>query len=670
MPDAEVDALAKEVVDWYIEWNPIFATYVGIHDHDHRLPIGTYDAELEERARVKEFLRRVEAIDRTGLSAGKRVDLGNLRNVFRVLIFESEEIGTWQSMPRGAQTVGDALFPLFMRSFAPLPRRLDSITGRRERSPGFLEETKGRIRTPVKIWCEISLEVAQRAPGFLHVIEATGKEALVGPDRARLEEAVAKTGAALQDYAKWIGSDVLPRSKAKVGIGAAKFRKLVRLRELGLTVDEIYAVGKKYLRESKRALVRVAKEIKPGASVEEAKEIVKSDHPARFEEALAYTAKAMSDSKAFIRQHDLATIPPNEERTAIETRSYMRHVIPFAAYNAPARFEAHKQGFYMVTPVEDKPEMLREHSFPGVRNTAVHEGYPGHHLQLTCASLNPSYARILADATETIEGRAHYCEDMMKEAGFSSDPKTKLVQLLDQIWRACRILIDVDLHSGKMTFDEAVDLHGREEGHGVQGERPLREGDRGRVAPVPRDRHLAFDSRDQGRRGAERREDRLAVRWGVREPHRVHGRGDVGHRPRGTRETANGCGLDRRRRDQRDSSGGFDQRGAGERAHRLPAQRGTARQRRRVFLELRLSPGQESSNRRRRRLDGRHDQGRDRGRPRVRRHRRLGGRPREQDGPRRTRGRAAARPDSRTVDLKCARQSPSAHRGLGTNRNS
>src|SRR5881398_3885968 len=99
MPDAEVDALAKEVVDWYIEWNPIFATYVGIHDHDHRLPIGTYDAELEERARVKEFLHRVEAIDRTGLSAGKRVDLGNLRNVFRIWIFESEEIGTWQSMP-------------------------------------------------------------------------------------------------------------------------------------------------------------------------------------------------------------------------------------------------------------------------------------------------------------------------------------------------------------------------------------------------------------------------------------------------------------------------------------------------------------------------------------------------------------------------------------------
>src|SRR5207247_6321767 len=131
----------------------------------------------------------------------------------------------------------------------------------------------------------------------------------------------------------------------------------------------------------------------------------------------------------FIRQPDPARIPQNEELTVTETPSYLRHVIPCAAYNAPPRFEARKQGFYMVTPVEDKPAMLREHSYAGTRNTAVHEGYPGHHLQLTCASLNPSHARILGDAVETVEGWAHYCEDMMKEAGLSEDPKTKFVQL-------------------------------------------------------------------------------------------------------------------------------------------------------------------------------------------------------------------------------------------------
>ena len=79
-----------------------------------------------------------------------------------------------------------------------------------------------------------------------------------------------------------------------VALVAGELRRPVGLQRLlhvaaalraGLTVEEIYAVGKRYLRESKKALARAANEIKPGASVEEAKEIVKSDHPARFEEA-------------------------------------------------------------------------------------------------------------------------------------------------------------------------------------------------------------------------------------------------------------------------------------------------------------------------------------------------------------------------------------------------
>ena len=191
---------------------------------------------------------------------------------------------------------------------------------------------------------------------------------------------------------------------------------------------------------------------------------MKEDRPATFQEALAYTDRAMREARQFLLDHDLMTVPPHEELKVIETPSYLRHVIPFAAYSSPGKFEKTQQGLYMVTPVEDKPEMLREHNFAGTRNTAVHEAYPGHHLQLVCANRNPSLARALVSATETIEGWAHYCEDMMKLEGFSNDPKTKFVQVRDQIWRACRIIIDVDLHGGKMTFDEAVEMLVREAG--------------------------------------------------------------------------------------------------------------------------------------------------------------------------------------------------------------
>src|SRR3989454_10885833 len=205
--------------------------------------------------------------------------------------------------------------------------------------------------------------------------------------------------------------------------------------------------------------------------------MVKVNFPSSITEALECTDRLLREARQFLIDHDLMTVPQGEELKVIETPSYIRHVIPFAAYSSPGRFEKTQQGLYMVTPVEDKPEMLRQQNFAGTRNTAVHEAYHGHHLQLVCANRNPSLARALVAATETIEGWAHYCEDMMKTAGFSNDARTKFVQVRDQIWRACRILIDVDLHSGKMTFDEAVDMLVREAGM----ERP------GAIAEVKRD---------------------------------------------------------------------------------------------------------------------------------------------------------------------------------------
>ena len=249
-----------------------------------------------------------------------------------------------------------------------------------------------------------------------------------------------------------------------MGIGEATFRELLKHRHLPLALEEIYDLGWKYLKDSKEELARIAGQIKPGATVEEATEIVKGDHPRAFPEALEFTKKEMLAAREFLRERGLATLPDGEDLKVIETPTYLRHVIPFAAYSSPGKFEAVQQGIYMVTPVEDKPEMLREFSYSGVRNTAVHEAYPGHHLQLVCANQHPSLARALTDAVETIEGWAHYCEDMMREQGFSADPKTHFVQVMDQAWRACRIIIDVDLHRHKMTFDEAVEFLVKEAG--------------------------------------------------------------------------------------------------------------------------------------------------------------------------------------------------------------
>lgn len=459
MSDASFDALVKGFFDWYTEWDPLTATSVGIHRYDHLLPRGTYAALQQETRKAKEALRRLERFDAKSLSPAKRIDHGVFRNALRLWIFQNEELRIWESRPSGAEDIGSSIFLLFMRNFAPLPERMASITGRLERVPQYLRETKTRVRTPTKLWAEIGLESTQQTPAFLGIIEAAGKETLAAAEFARLQEAIAKTAEALADQERWIRSELLPKSTERIGIGAPKFRRLLALRELGLTVDQVYALGKRFLRESRRELERLAKEIPSGGTVERAKEAVKGDHPPDWKGALDYTAKAMEEAKRFILENDLATIPSNEVLRVIETPSYLRHVIPFAAYNSPGHFDPVQEGLYMVTPYEDKPEMLKENSYAGTRNTAVHEGYPGHHLQLSCANLNPSLARLMSfGAVESVEGWAHYCEAMMKEKGFGDDPATRFAQMLDQLWRAARIVIDVDLHCGRMTFDGAVEF--------------------------------------------------------------------------------------------------------------------------------------------------------------------------------------------------------------------
>ncbi len=458
MTDAAFDAFVTEVFDWWVDWDPLSATRMGVHKNDGLLPSATYQAVGVETRAAKKALRRLEALDTKSLSPSKRVDRGVMRNALRLWIFRNDELRIWESRPSAAEDLGNGLFLLFMRNFAPLPERMVSITARLERAPAFLQESQGRVRKPTKLWAEIGLESVRQTPAFLEIIHAAGQEALPAPDAARLGEAIARTRDALAEQERWIREDLLPKAQDRVGIGAAKFRRLVALRELGLTVDEIYAIGKRFLRESRRELERLAREIPGGGTVERAKEAVKDDHPADWKGALEYTSKAMEDAKRFILERHLATIPPNEVLRVVETPTYLRHLLPFAAYNSPGHFDKVQEGLYMVTPYEDKPEMLKENSYAGTRNTAVHEGYPGHHLQLSCANLNPSLARLFArGAVESVEGWAHYCEQMMKEQGFGDDPATRFAQMLDQLWRAARIVIDVDLHCGRMTFDQAVD---------------------------------------------------------------------------------------------------------------------------------------------------------------------------------------------------------------------
>jgi len=108
--------------------------------------------------------------------------------------------------------------------------------------------------------------------------------------------------------------------------------------------------------------------------------------------------------------------------------------------------------------VDDDPGAMREHNRASISNTSIHEAYPGHHLQLSAALERPTITRLLVDAPEFVEGWGMYSEQLMREHGFDATPAHRMMLATDAIWRACRIILDIQLHRGEIGVDDAIDF--------------------------------------------------------------------------------------------------------------------------------------------------------------------------------------------------------------------
>jgi uncharacterized protein (DUF885 family) len=458
---SDVDARFDRTIDrWFrdqLTMRPEWATFFGIHDRDGDLASGGRDGVDEEVAFYRRTIDELSAMDPAELSADRALDRDLAIHQARLGIFWQTEYRPWAGSSGGAEHVGEALFPLFTRDFAPLRDRLESIARRLDNAPRFLAETRERVTDPVQLWTEIDLESTQRMPAFLDTILAAARtEAGDAALADRLATSIHEAKRALDEHAEWLRAEVLPRATADWKAGAERFEEMVRLRELEADGDEILAVGEELLVSEKAARDALAAEIDPTASPADAADLVKNDHAATFVESLGEYRAAMDRARAFVVEHGIATPPDEDHLNVIETPSFIRHLIPFAAYYEPAKFDPSPVGTYIVTP-PSSPEMMREHNRASISNTSVHEAYPGHHLQLSAAITNPSLVRLFSGAPEFSEGWAFYCERMMKERGFDDTPRGWYVVHTDAIWRATRIILDVQLHRGIIGFDDAVD---------------------------------------------------------------------------------------------------------------------------------------------------------------------------------------------------------------------
>ena len=152
-----------------------YATHFGIHDHDAELASGGRDAIDEEVAFYRRTIDELTSIDATELSGERALDRDLAIHQARLGLFWLTEYRPWAGSSGGAEHVGEALFPLFTRDFAPLQDRLASMAGRLEAAPRFLLETRERVTDPVQLWTEIDIQSTEQLPGFLDTILAAAR---------------------------------------------------------------------------------------------------------------------------------------------------------------------------------------------------------------------------------------------------------------------------------------------------------------------------------------------------------------------------------------------------------------------------------------------------------------------------------------------------------------
>jgi uncharacterized protein (DUF885 family) len=360
------------------------------------------------------------------------------------------------------------LFMLIMKDFAPIADRLASIVGRLKMVAGVLEAGKGNI-VPEEVpgvWAEVAVEQARQARPFIMTFLPSLAEGSDDGLKADIKDASSNAAEAVGEFLAFLEQDVLPNAKGDFAVGKDLFEELLRENHMvDYGADELIETGWRLFSETEAEIRAIAKEIDPARTVQEIMEDAKSDHPTAEGLLQAYQ-DAMEAARQYVVDHDIATIPGGETLKIIETPAYLRPLLPYAAYMPPGVLEEQQDGLFLVTPVDpDAPEevqreKLRGQNFAKLPVTALHEAYPGHHLQLVWANRQKSIPRRMGSYLSTffIEGWAFYCEELMEKLGYISSPVQRLGRLKDQLWRAARIILDVSLHTRGMKVEEAVDF--------------------------------------------------------------------------------------------------------------------------------------------------------------------------------------------------------------------
>jgi len=481
--DAAFESLADDYISDLSNFSPVYATLIGDHSADDRIDQVDATARATGRELLVEYITALKAMDIDELTRANQIDAEILLNQLESDLWSGDELQEWAWNPLYYIRIsGSAIYGLVARDFAPIASRLRSATSRLTEIPRFLEQSRAAIqpeRVP-KIHAETAIK---QNPGLTSIIDTMivpEMGVLSTTEQAALNAAIETAKDAVAIHQTWLEEELLPRAAGDFRIGARLYdtklafalnsplnRKEVTRRarqEYDFVRNEMYEVSKTVYVEKhpytsfpenpdevyKQAIIR--------AALEDAyKELPPPDG------IVAVARQQLQQAIDFVIEKNIVTMP--DEPVEIIIMPEFQRGVTVAYLDSPGPLDGEQPAFYAVAPLpadwteEQVQSFLREYNIYSIQDLTIHEGVPGHYLQLALSNRYPSTLRAVLGSGPFIEGWGVYAEQMMIAQGYlDHDPLMKLINLKWYLRAVTNAIMDSAIHVEGMTRDEAMDL--------------------------------------------------------------------------------------------------------------------------------------------------------------------------------------------------------------------
>ena len=481
--DEAFQNLADEYISDLANFSPVFATYVGDHSADHKLDNVDAAARTETHALLLEYITALKALDLDEMSRTNQVDAEILMNQLQSDLWSLDELQEWAWNPLYYINIaGSSIYSLVARDFAPVEQRLRNATSRLLEIPRFLEQSRAAIqpkRVP-KIHAETAVK---QNPGLTSILDAMlipEMAALTADDQEKLNAAIEVAKNAVVDHQTWLEEELLPRAAGDFRIGAELYDvKLAFALNSPLGRREISARAEQQYTDVRNEMYEVAKTVYvkkhpytnfPDNPDDAYKQVIIR---AALEEAYSVlpprdgivdiAKEQLQQAIDFVVENHIVTMP--DEPVDVIIMPEFQRGVTIAYLDPPGPLDRDQPAFYAVAPLpadwteEQVQSFLREYNMYSIQDLTIHEGVPGHYLQIALSQRYPSVLRSVLWSGPFVEGWAVYAEQMMISEGYlDHDPLMKLINLKWYLRTITNAIIDSAIHVDGMSRDAAMKL--------------------------------------------------------------------------------------------------------------------------------------------------------------------------------------------------------------------